>query len=217
MKTMILAVSLLIYSYSFGLTNETVFSTLTNSISIPTPPTLTTLPSLEIVSSILTPSNTLEDIEKQFEDDENLYTGDTALFVPPHIQGVWWRVYTQTTSLFNIPAISEEILSFDNKGIGLWLQDVKTTSTVHSTSQRKFQVTYFDFFDTMFFVFHYKDQDPMSQKVRDKQGFFIRIISDQSYMQMSTSPNFEPEKSMYWRRFPNYNILEGLTDSVTLD
>ena len=40
------------------------------------------------------------------------------------------------------------------------------------------------------------------------------MLSDQSYMQMSTSPNFEPEKSMYWRRFPKYNKKENLTNTI---
>ena len=213
MRIMILAISLLMQSYSFGVTNVTVFSTLTNSTGIPTPPTMALLPSLEIVSSILNPSNTIEDINEQFIDDEE-YTGSEALYVPESMQGVWWRFYTQSTSLFNIIALSEEILSFDNDGTALWLQDVKTTSTVHSRSQRKLQVSYFDLFNHMFFVFHYRNQDPTSQKIRDKQGFFIRILSDQSYMQMSTSPNFEPERSMYWRRFPKYNKKENLTNAI---
>ena len=213
MRIMILAISLLMQSYSFGVTNGTIFSTLTNSTGIPNPPMMTILPPLEIVSSILTPSNTIEDINDQFIDDET-YVGSQALRVPSNIHGVWWRFYTQSTSLFNITALSEEILSFDSDGTALWLQDVKTTSTVHSRSQRKLQVSYFDLFNNMFFVFHYRNQDPTSQKIRDKQGFFVRILSDQSYMQMSTSPNFEPEKSMYWRRFPKYNTAEGLTNAI---
>jgi len=213
MRIMILAVSLLIHSYFFGITNVTVFSTLTNSTGIPNPPTMVDLPALEIVSSILNPSNTIDDINNQFVEDED-YIGIEALYVPENIRGVWWRFYTQSTSLFNITALSEEILSFDNDGSVLWLQDVKTTSTVHSRSQRKLQVSYFDLFNNMFFVFHYRNQDPTSQKVRDKQGFFIRMLSDQSYMQMSTSPNFEPERSMYWRRFPKYNTKEGLTNAI---
>ena len=213
MRIMILAVSLLMHSYSFGVTNDTIFSTLTNSTGIPNPPMMATLPALEIVSSILNSSNTIDDINDQFVDDED-YAGIEALYVPENIQGVWWRFYTQSTSLFNITALSEEILSFDNDGTALWLQDVKTTKTVHSRSQRKLQVSYFDLFNNMFFVFHYRNQDPTSQKVRDKQGFFVRILSDRSYMQMSTSPNFEPEKSMYWRRFPKYNKKEGLTNTI---
>ncbi|MGL4677074.1 MAG: hypothetical protein ACRCWI_05350 [Brevinema sp.] len=175
------------------------FEALTNSIGIPNPPRIVELPNLEVVSSIITPSNTLENIRNQFEP----YEGTNAQQIPTVVRGVWWRFYTQTTSLFNIPAISEEILSLEVND-ALWLQDIKTSKTVQSSSQRRLQVSYFDLFNHMFFVFYYRDQDPSAQKIRDKQGFFVRVLSDGSYMQMSTSPNFEPENSMYWRKFPQY-------------
>ncbi|MGL5956413.1 MAG: hypothetical protein ACRC0X_07430 [Brevinema sp.] len=178
---------------------SSVFETLTNSTGIPNPPRIMELPDLEVVSSIITPSNTLEDIRNRFEP----YEGTNVQQIPLVVRGVWWRFYTQTTSLFNIPAVSEEILSLDTQE-ALWLQDVKTIQTVQSSSQRRLQVAYFDLFNHMFFVFYYRDQDPSSQKIRDKQGFFVRVLSDGSYMQMSTSPNFEPENSMYWRKFPQY-------------
>ncbi len=178
------------------------FSGLTNTTGIPVPPTIEMLPDLEVVSSIITSSNALEEIYEQFEyADEEEYYGADILPIPDLVQGVWWRFYTQTTSLFNIPAVSEEILCIKPTG-AFWLQDVKTSSTVHSKSQRRLQVAYYNLFDNMFIVFFYRDQNPNDQAVRDKQGYFIRVLSDKSYMQMSTSPNFEPEKSMYWRYYP---------------
>lgn len=182
-----------------------VFSQLTNSSVIPAPPDINTLPELEVVSSILNSTNTLEDIQSQFGPDVESYKGNVAQTVPPIAQGVWWRFYTQTTRLFNIAAVSEEILSLAASQ-ALWLQDVKTVKTVQSSSQRRLNVAYFNLFNNIFVVFFYKDQDPMSQEIRDKQGFFLRILSDGSYMQMSTTPNFDPEQSMYWRKFPNKKI-----------
>lgn len=205
MRYILLITTFLVCSYSYGQTNnESLFEALTNSTGIPNPPSVLVLPSLEDISAIITPSNTLEDINDKFEDMAP-YTGRDSISIPENAKGVWWRFYTQTTSLFNILAVSEEILSIDNEGIALWLQNIKTPNTVNSSSQRKLVISYFDLFNHMFFVFHYRDQDPTSQKIRDKQGFFVRILADSSYMQMSTSPNFEPEKSMYWRRFPEYN------------
>lgn len=186
--------------------NPSLFTTITNSSVIPAPPSINTLPNLEVVSSIVNDSNTLEDIQAQFGPDVESYQGNLAQPVPAIAQGVWWRFYTQTTRLFNIPAVSEEILSLNSRQ-ALWLQDVKTSKTVHSSSQRRLNVAYFDLFNHIFVVFFYKDQDPMSQAIRDKQGFFVRVLSDGSYMQMSTSPNFEPDQSMYWRRFPNADIV----------
>lgn len=184
-------------------TEEMPFTTLTNTTGIPSPPALNILPTLEVVSSIISSSNTLEDIKNQFP-EAPIYEGDSAFYPPPNALGVWIRFYTQTTSLFNILAVSEEIIYVETNGNTFWLQNVKTKDTMNSSSHRKLQLTYYNLFDHMFFVFHYADQDPANQDVRDKQGFFVRILTDRRYMQMSTSPNFEPEKSMYWRQLPNY-------------
>jgi len=183
--------------------NETAFTSITNTqLSIAPPPTIGELPPLEMVSSILNENTSIDDIKKKFTSNNTAYKGDITFYPTSDALGIWWRFYTQTTSLFNIPAVSEEILVIEEDGTALWLQDVKTTSTVQSQSHRSLQVSAFDLFGHLFYVFHYANQDPKTQSIRNKQGFFVRILSDKGYMQMSKSPNFEPEKSIYWRRFP---------------
>ncbi len=181
-------------------TTTQVTNILTNITSIPAPPFVQSLPDYETVSSIITSSNSLKDIHDEFEKAEE-YKGTNIQPIPDILQGVWWRFHTQKTTLYGIPAVSEEVLCLGYTS-AIWVQDIRTTSTVHSKSQRRLQVAYFDLFDNMFVVFFYRGQDPYSQEVRDKQGFFVRVLPDGSYMQMSTSPNFEQEKSMFWRTFP---------------
>ncbi len=48
--------------------NQNVFEN--NLTGIPAPPSINNMPSLDTLSSIITPSNTLEDIKNQFEDQE---------------------------------------------------------------------------------------------------------------------------------------------------
>ena len=190
----------------FAQTEETPFSVLTNSVGIPAPPSAQSLPVLEVISSIITPSNTIEDIKKEFPATPP-YTGSTPLYPPDDSLGAWWRFYTQSSGIFNIPAVGEEILYIDKDSSAYWLQNIKTEETLKSSSKRKLYITYFDLFDNTLLVFHYTNQNPQDQEIRDKQGFFIRVSPSKEYMQMSTSPNFELEKSIYWRRFPNQTLI----------
>ncbi|MGL4366889.1 MAG: hypothetical protein ACRCTQ_01200 [Brevinemataceae bacterium] len=177
----------------------------TNSFdqSLPEVPQITVLPDLDIVSSIITPEISIENIKERFLFQNSPYQGSQWSTPTDAAIGVWWRFYSQTTSLFNIPAVTEEILSIESNGKSVWIQDVKTPQTLQSQSQRLLNIAEFNLFGYQFFVFYYQNQDPTSQEVRERQGFFVRILEKQGYMQMSKSTDFEPSQSIYWRRFPS--------------
>lgn len=181
-----------------------LFSRLSNTTEspVPEPPSLKALPSLEVLSSILNATNTLSDIKSKFEDSILPYSGTNVVELDDRYFGIWWRFYSQNSKLFDIPAVSEEMLIIETNGKAIWLQNIKTSRTLQSQSQRLLRITKYNLFGHNFIVFHYADQDPKSQKIRDKQGYFIRILPDQDYLQISKSPNFEPDQSIYWKRFP---------------
>ncbi|MGL4560901.1 MAG: hypothetical protein ACRCV0_01260 [Brevinema sp.] len=193
-----------------------LFSTVSNTTTAPVidPPSLSELPSLGTISSILNATNTLEDIKSKFEKSLIPYEGTNGFTPKVEYQGMWWRFYTENSKLFNIPAVSEEILIIESNGQSIWLQNIKTSETLESQMQRLLRITQYNLFGHNFFVFHYADQDPLSQSVRDKQGFFIRTLPDQEYLQMSKTPSFEPQQSIYWKKFPKFEQASDSTNDT---
>lgn len=166
------------------------------------PPSPETLPNIDSMSSIIAPGMSLQDIMNNFASKDETYIGNVQFLPPATAVGIWWRFYAQNTSVFNIPSVNEEMIIINTNADVVWLQDVKTTSSVRSKSQRLLKLAYFNLMNHMFFVFYYEGQDPYNQTVREKQGFFVRIISEQGFMEMSKNPTFPRGQSIYWRYQP---------------
>lgn len=166
------------------------------------PPTPETLPNIDSMSSIIAPGTSLQDIMNNFAPKDETYIGNVQFLPPATAVGIWWRFYAQNTSVFNIPSVNEEMIIISSNADVIWLQDVKTSSSVRSKSQRLLKLAYFNLMNHMFFVFYYDGQDPYNQKVREEQGFFVRIISEQGFMEMSKNPTFPRDQSIYWRYQP---------------
>lgn len=166
------------------------------------PPSPETLPNIDSMSSIIAPGMSLQDIMNNFASKDETYIGNVQFLPPATAVGIWWRFYAQNTSVFNIPSVNEEMIIINTNADVVWLQDVKTTSSVRSKSQRLLKLAYFNLMNHMFFVFYYEGQDPYNQTVREKQGFFVRIISEQGFMEMSKNPTFPRDQSIYWRYQP---------------
>lgn len=166
------------------------------------PPSPEKLPGIDSLSSIIKPGTSLQDIMNNFASKDETYIGNVQFLPPTTAVGIWWRFYAQNTSVFNIPSVNEEMIIINTNADVIWLQDVKTASSVRSKSQRLLKLAYFNLMNHMFFVFYYDGQDPYNQTVREKQGFFVRIISEQGFMEMSKNPTFPRDQSIYWRYQP---------------
>ncbi|MGL4394190.1 MAG: hypothetical protein ACRCS8_03095 [Brevinema sp.] len=192
-----------------------LFSSMSNTTTAPIaePPSLRELPSLDVISSIINATNTLDDIRSQFDTSLIPYEGAQEFAPSDEYIGVWSRFSTENTKLFDIPALNEEVLVIEANGRVLWLQNIKTKITLESRTQRMMIATQYNLFGYDFIVFHYADQDPRAQKIRDKQGYFVRYIEAQNYVQMSRSPNFETEKSFFWKHFPVKNAPQPVAET----
>ncbi|MGL4388004.1 MAG: hypothetical protein ACRCTJ_01250 [Brevinema sp.] len=219
MQCFLLLIFFAVSTYAQSLDNlvPSLFSTVSNTTEAPLeePPSLQDLPSLETISSILNATNTLEDIKSKFEKPLIPYENTNGNIPSEKYIGVWWRFYTENSKLFDIPSVSEEVLVIETNGRSFWLQNIKTKETLESRMQRLLIITQYNLFGHDFFVFHYADQDPRSQEIRNKQGFFMRSILDQGYLQMSKSPNFESDRSIYWKKFPTINKNSASSASNT--
>lgn len=180
-----------------------------------TPPSPETLPHIDSMSSIIAPGTSLQDIMNNFAPKDETYIGNVQFLPPATAVGIWWRFYSQNTSVFNIPSVNEEMIIISTNADVIWLQDVKTSSSVRSKSQRLLKLAYFNLMNHMFFVFYYDGQDPYNQKVREEQGFFVRIISEQGFMEMSKNPTFPRDESIYWRYQPQKPPNRAETTAVT--
>lgn len=172
------------------------------------PPMTPSLPDskllLEIIQSNANVSNVL-DLEGF---GQNAYKRE-EFYVPSAAVGVWWRFYSQNTSIFDIPAVSEEMLVIAENGDVVWLQNIQTTSTIVSKSQRRLKLSIFQLpaaADPLW-VFTYS-QNSNQQKIKtpedvaNQPSFFVRILNQQGFMQMSLSPLFPEGQTTYWRYYP---------------
>ncbi|MGL5255212.1 MAG: hypothetical protein ACRC9L_09505 [Brevinema sp.] len=148
------------------------------------------------------------------------YSGMIERYPPKAAVGVWWRYYAQNTSIFNIPAASEELLVVAENGDVVWLQNIKTSGTVQSKSQRRLSLSVYEGFGGIsapLWVFYYPSKtapgaDPAARPsprnvtntdtVFNQPSYFVRIFPDQGFMQMSKNPNFPHDQTMYWRHSP---------------
>ena len=148
------------------------------------------------------------------------YAGMVERYPPKAAVGVWWRYYAQNTSIFNIPAAAEELLVIAENGDVVWLQNIQTSGTVQSKSQRRLSLSVYENFagsDSPLWVFYYPSKEavganpaarpgPMNvtntDSVFNQPSYFVRLFPDQGFMQMSKNPNFPQDQTMYWRYSP---------------
>ncbi|MGL5722101.1 MAG: hypothetical protein ACRCY4_06865 [Brevinema sp.] len=148
------------------------------------------------------------------------YAGMVERYPPRAAVGVWWRYYAQNTSIFNIPAACEELLVIAENGDAVWLQNIQTSGTVQSKSQRRLSVSVYEGFggtDAPLWVFYYPSKENSGANPTGRPGprnvtntdtvfnqpsYFVRIFPDQGFMQMSKNPNFPQDQTMYWRYSP---------------
>ena len=148
------------------------------------------------------------------------YAGMIERYPPKAAVGVWWRYYAQNTSIFNIPAAAEELLVIAENGDAVWLQNIQTSGTVQSKSQRRLSLSVYENFagsDAPLWVFYYPSKEAPganpaarpgpfnvtnTETVFNQPSYFVRLFPDQGFMQMSKNPNFPQDQTMYWRYSP---------------
>lgn len=208
----------------------------------PNPPLLTNGSAQEIIDYIKSnnafmegqpQSNTGYQLQPKPQKERAFLDNRPEYELPKAAEGLWWRFYSQNTSIFNIPAAAEEMLVIaPSTGEAVWMQTIQTSGTVQSKSQRRLQIAMYLFntgprnSSTPLWFFYYPSsvysENPNPdmaeaesytkrvqnfpitnlQTVNNTPAYFVRILPDQGFMQMSKNPNFPADQTMFWRRYP---------------